>query len=77
MKGEYNALSARLEKHDLFLDYSVRFIRAFYFDNVCSYLKSTLFLQMYREFDLNVDYSGENLNIINNSHLHHFIKYFK
>ena len=48
MKGEY-VLSTRLEKRDLFLDYSTRFIGAFCFDNVCLLLKLTLFLHMYRE----------------------------
>ena len=48
MKGEYNVLSTRLEKRDLFLDCSIRFISAFYFDNVCSFLKLALFLHMYR-----------------------------
>lgn len=48
MKGEYNVLPTRLEKRDLFLDYSIRFISAFYFDNVCSLLKLALFLHMYR-----------------------------
>ena len=77
MKGEYNVLSTRLEKHDLFLDYSIRFVGAFCFDNVCLLLKLTLFLHMYREFELNVDCSGENLKIIDNSYLQHCIKKFK
>lgn len=48
MKGEGDVLSTQLEKRDLFLDYSIRFISAFYFDNVYSLLKLALFLHMYR-----------------------------
>ena len=74
MKGE--SLSTRLEKRDLFLDYSIRFIRGFYFD-VCLLLKKTLFSVMFEQFELNVDFCTENLKIINYFYLQYCIKKFK
>ena len=78
MKGECESLSisTRLEKRDLFLDYSIRFIRGFYFD-VCLLLKKTLFSVMFEQFELNVDFCTENLKIINYFYLQYCIKKFK
>ena len=77
MKGENESLSTDLEKRDLFLDYSIRFIRAFYFDDVCLLLKTTLFSVILKQFESNVDYCSENLKIINNSYLQYCLKKFK
>ena len=51
MKGEYESLSTRYEKRDLSLDYLIRFISAFYFDDVCLLLKTTLFSVMFEQFE--------------------------
>ena len=77
MKGEYEVLSTQFEKRCLFVDYSIRSMRTFYFHNVCLLLKPTLFSHLYENFEVNADYSGENLKIINKSYLGHCIKKFK
>ena len=77
MKGEYEVLSTQFEKRCLFVDYSIRSMRTFYFHNFCLLLKPTLFSHLYENFEVNTDYSGENLKIINKSYLGHCIKKFK
>ena len=61
-------------RRELLLDYCVSFVRTFYFDNVCPLLKPTCFLRMYMDFEINYDYFGENLNIINDSYLQYCVK---
>ena len=76
MKGECESLSisTRLEKRDLFLDYSIRFLHAFYFDDVSLLLKTTLFSVMFElKFELNVNYYSDNIKVINSSYLQYCI----
>ena len=76
-KCESLSISTCLEKRDLFLDYSIRFFRAFYFEDVSLLLKTTLFSVLLEKFELNVDYCIDNIKVINNSYLQYCIKKFK
>ena len=76
MPGEYKGRDSA-ERHGLFLDYYVSFVRTFYFENVCPLLKSASFLCIYKNFEVNHDYSGENFKIINDSYLQYCIRKFE
>ena len=52
--GDYTISTSR-EERDLFLDYSVRFIHSFYFDDICKLLKPSAFHHMYVNFVSSVD----------------------
>ena len=45
-----------------------------YFENVCPLFKANLFFCVYKDFEINYDYSGENLKIINNFYLQYCLK---
>ena len=76
MPGEYKGRDSANQR-ELFLDYCVDFVRTFYFQNICLLLKSTSFLHMYNDFEINYDYFGENFEIINDSYLQYCMKKFE
>ena len=66
--GKYKGMDS-IEQHALFLDYCVKFVRKFYFENICPLLKSTAFSYMFYNFEKNYDCSGENFKNVNDSYL--------
>ena len=75
MPGEYKGMDS-IERHALFLDYCVKFVRKFYFENICPLLKSTAFSYMINNFEINYDYSCENFKTVNDSYLQYCKKKF-
>ena len=73
--GKYKGMDS-IERHALFLDYCVKFVRKFYFENICPLIKSTAFSYMFYNFEINYDYSGENFKTVNDSYLQYCKKTF-
>lgn len=69
-------LSLLAENCSLFLNYSARFIRSFYFDDLCKLFKSPGFKYIYDELVPDVDYSTESFNISNKHNLDFCMKMF-
>ena len=69
MSGEYKERDCA-EQQALFLDYCVGFVRK----ECLLPFKSTFFLYMYNDFEINYDCSGEGYKIIIDSYMQYSVK---